>query len=62
VYYRLPGWTRVDTAVYYKWRRYDFALNVQNALDRRYIASAQSAITVNPGEERKITFSATTKF
>ncbi len=62
VYYRLPGWTRVDTAFYYKWKRYDIALNVQNALDRRYIASAQSAITINPGEVRKLTLSITAKY
>ena len=62
VYYPLTGWTRVDAALYYKWRRYDVALNVQNALDRQYIASAQSAITVNPGEERRITLSITARF
>ncbi len=62
LYYRLPGWTRVDAALYYKMRRFDFYLNVSNVLDRQYIASAQSAITLNPGEARKITFAMTTKF
>lgn len=62
VYYNLPGWTRVDSSVYYRWKRYSFALNIQNLLDRRYIASAQSALTLNPGEQRKFTFSATTRF
>ncbi len=62
LYYRLPGWTRVDAAVYYKMRRYEFYLNVSNVLDRQYIASAQSAITLNPGETRKFTFAVTTKF
>ena len=57
VYYRLPAWSRVDSSVYYKWKRYDMALNIQNLLDRRYIASAQSAITLNAGEQRKLTFS-----
>ena len=62
LYYRLPGWTRVDTSAYYKWKRYDFALNVQNLFDRRYIGSAQSANNVNVGEQRKLTFSLATRF
>ncbi len=62
VYYRLPEWTRVDGSFYYKWKRYDLALNIQNLLNKTYIASAQSAITLNPGEQRKLTFSVSTKF
>ena len=62
VYYRLPNWTRADASVYYKWKRYDLALNIQNVMDKRYIGSAQSAITLNPGEQRKLTFSVSTKF
>ncbi len=62
VYYTMPGWGRVDTSMYYKWKRYYFALNVQNVFDRQYIASAQSALTLNVGEQRKFTFSASMKF
>ncbi len=62
LYYKLPAWTRVDTSVYYKWKRFDFAMNVQNLMDRRYISSAQSATTLNIGEQRKITFSVGMKF
>ena len=62
VYYRLQGWTRVDSSIYYKWKRYDFALNIQNLLDKRYISSAQSALTLNIGEQRKLTFSAGMRF
>ena len=62
VYYRLASWTRVDSSVYYKWKHYDFALNVQNLLDRRYISAAQSALTLNIGEQRKLTFSVGTRF
>jgi len=62
VYYRLKEWTRVDTSVYYTWQRYNFALNIQNLLDTRYIQSAQSALTLNVGEQRKLTFSVGTKF
>jgi iron complex outermembrane receptor protein len=61
VYFTLPAWTRVDGSMYYKWKRYNFALNVQNLLDRSYISSAQSAITLNIGEQRKFTFSLSTR-
>ena len=61
-YFVLPGWTRVDAALYYRWHRYAFALNVQNVGDRRYIQSAQSAEYLVPGEQRKLTFSFDTKF
>jgi iron complex outermembrane recepter protein len=58
LYYVLPAWTRVDGAVYYKFtRRYDLALNVHNLLDKQYIFAAQSATTLNPGEQRTITLS-----
>ena len=62
VYYKLRNWTRVDSSIYYKWGRYDAALNIQNLLDKRYIASAQSALTLIPGEQRKLTFSLGMKF
>ena len=62
VYYNLSGWTRVDSSIYYKWGRYDAALNIQNLLDRRYIGSAQSALTLNVGEQRKFTLSLGAKF
>lgn len=62
VYYRLPGWVRVDSSLFYKWKNYDFALNVQNLFDRRYISSAQSALTLNIGEMRKLTLSVGHRF
>ncbi len=62
VYYNMPGWARVDSSFYYKLGRYNLALNVQNLLDRHYIASSQSALTLNVGEERKFIFSVQTKF
>lgn len=62
VYYKLPAWTRADVSAYYKWKRYDFALSVSNVLDKRYIASAQSALTLNVGEQRKLTLSVGRKF
>jgi iron complex outermembrane receptor protein len=62
LYFRMPAWYRVDSALYYKWKRYDFSLNIQNLFDRRYITSAFSAQLLNVGEERKLTFSAGMKF
>jgi iron complex outermembrane receptor protein len=62
VYFKMPAWSRVDSAFYYKWKRYDFSLNIQNLFDRRYISSAFSAQLLNVGEQRKLTFSAGMKF
>ena len=62
VYFQVPGWTRVDSSAYYKWKTYDLALNVQNLLDRRYIGYAQSALNLAPAEQRKLTLSATKRF
>jgi iron complex outermembrane receptor protein len=54
---RIPANTRLDLALYYRWRRYEFAMNVTNVLDLAYIASADSPIDVVPGAPRKITAS-----
>lgn len=62
VYFKMPAWTRVDSSVYYKWKRWDLAMNVQNLLDKRYISSSFSAQVLNVGEQRKITFSLSTRF
>jgi len=47
----------VDLALYYRWRRYDFAVNATNITDLSYIASADSEVDVVPGAPRKITAS-----
>jgi len=62
VYYRLKAWTRTDASVYFKWTNYNVALNVQNVFDKRYIASAQSALTLNTGEQRKLSLSISRRF
>jgi iron complex outermembrane receptor protein len=56
-YLEVPAFARVDAAFYYDWTRYNFALNVGNLLDRRYIQSANTNINVIPGDPRKVTFS-----
>jgi iron complex outermembrane receptor protein len=62
VYYRLSGYVRWDTSVYYKWKHYNFSLNCQNVFDKRYISGAQSANTLNVGEQRKLIFSLDRRF
>ncbi len=53
----MPSHTRADVAFYYKWKRYDCALNVTNFTDRSYIASGDSQADIVPGAPRKITAS-----
>ncbi|MDB6095115.1 MAG: ferrichrome-iron receptor [Verrucomicrobia bacterium] len=53
----IPSNTRMDFAVYYRWKRYDFAINVNNVTDLSYIASANANTDVVPGDPRKITAS-----
>ncbi len=62
VYFPVPGYTRVDGAVYYKWRHYDIALNVQNLFDRRFYLAVQTATAIFAGDERKVTLSISTHF
>ena len=57
VFLAVPAVTRADLAFYYKWKRYDFALNVNNVTDRSYIAGGDAPTDVTPGAPRKITAS-----
>jgi iron complex outermembrane receptor protein len=54
-----PGYTRVDAGLYYRWGRYDLALNVANLFDRFYISSTSIRFftQIYPGDPRKITAS-----
>ncbi len=58
----MAAYTRVDAAFYYQWKRYSFALNVANALDRSYVSSARTNFNVFPGEPRKLTLSLNVPF
>jgi iron complex outermembrane recepter protein len=62
--FELPSYTRADFALFFRAKQYDLALNVQNALDRTYIAGALpgGADRINPGDPRKITLSARYNF
>ena len=62
--FELPGYTRADIGLYYVTRRIDYALNVSNVTDKTYIAGALpgGADRINPGEPRRLTFSARIAF
>jgi iron complex outermembrane receptor protein len=53
----IPSVTRADLALYYKWHRYDFAVNIYNITDKSYIAGGDAPTDVVPGSPRKITAS-----
>ena len=56
-YLAIPSVTRTDLALYYKWKRYDFAININNITDKSYLAGGDSDQDVVPGAPRKVTFS-----
>ncbi len=53
----LPAATRADLAFYYKWKHYDFAVNINNVTDKSYLAGGDAPTDVVPGAPRKITMS-----
>lgn len=59
----VPGFTRVDAAVFYQFSKNTRAqLNVENILDRDYYASAHSNTNITPGSPRAFRLSLTTSF
>ncbi len=38
----LPGYTRIDTALYYEWRNYDISLNAHNPSSRNSLRALVS--------------------
>lgn len=65
--FTMPGYYKVDAAVYQQWGRYSFALNVKNALDERYFpgggsGSAAGNVRIAPGVPREVIFSVRTRF
>jgi catecholate siderophore receptor len=60
---RLPGFARVDAAVFYKINEnFRAQLNVENLLDREYYASAHNDNNITPGSPRAIRVSLTGSF
>lgn len=48
----LPGYTTLDTGIYYTADTYSISLKVSNLLDKQYFQSAFSAVRITPGEPR----------
>ncbi|MDE2449938.1 MAG: TonB-dependent receptor, partial [Gammaproteobacteria bacterium] len=48
----MPGYTTLDTGIYYTADTYSISLKVSNLLDKRYFQSAFSAVRITPGEPR----------
>ena len=59
----LPGFTRVDAALYYDLGRATrIALNVENVLDREYFATADGDNNLSPGAPRTVRVTLSTSF
>ena len=59
----LPGWTRVDTAVYYALNsKLRAQVNIENLLDTRYFPNAHNNTNITPGSPRAVRFALTTTF
>ncbi len=50
----MPGFTTVDTGIYYTADTYSISLKVSNVLDKQYFQSAFSAVRITPGDPRNI--------
>jgi catecholate siderophore receptor len=60
---RIPGFTRVDAAVFFDvTSKLRAQLNVQNLFDIDYYASVHSNNNITPGSPRALRLSLTTKF
>jgi iron complex outermembrane recepter protein len=50
----MPGYTTVDTGIYYTGDTYSISLKVSNLLDKQYFQSAFSDVRITPGDPRNI--------
>ncbi len=50
----MPGFTTIDTGIYYTADTYSVSLKVANVLDKQYLQSAFSAVRITPGDPRNI--------
>jgi catecholate siderophore receptor len=53
----LPGFARVDGAVYYRFGRYRFAVNGENLLNARFYPTAHNDNNISPGAPRTVQLS-----
>jgi catecholate siderophore receptor len=59
----LPGYTRVDTALFYKFNnQYQLQANLENLLNKEYYASAHSNNNITPGSPRAVRVTLNAKF
>jgi catecholate siderophore receptor len=59
----LPGFTRIDSALYYHWsKQLRFQLNVENLTNKAYYASANSNNNITPGSPRAVRLTANYEF
>jgi iron complex outermembrane receptor protein len=57
--FKMSGYYKADTALYYNWRNYSFSLNVKNIFDKRYLPGGGTGTTagnvrIQPGEPRQV--------
>ena len=55
----LPSYSKLDFGLYYKYKHFDYAINLSNILDRTFISGAipGDATRLRPGDPRKVAFS-----
>ncbi len=58
----MPGYTTLDTGIYYTADTYGVSLKVANLLDRQYYQSAFSAVRITPGDPRNISLTLNERF
>lgn len=65
--FRMSAYTKLDGAVYYRWRAHSLALNVKNLTDKRYLPGGGTGtlsgnVRIAVGEPRQVTLSFRTLF
>jgi catecholate siderophore receptor len=58
----LPGFARIDAALFYRAGAYRMGLNIENLRNARYYSTANGDNNISPGAPRTIRVSFTTKF
>ena len=59
----LPGYTRVDAAVFYSLtERWRLQANLENLLDKKYYLNADSNTNISPGSPRALRVGLTARF
>jgi iron complex outermembrane recepter protein len=59
---RLPSYVVADAALYYRWRRAHFALNLDNLFDRRHFVGGYDTRAIFPGAPRRVKLTTAYRF